>query len=106
MNNLIDAGKCLADYALSWGIDEWHWMIMSGCGVKGHAHESFERLERSIAPNRFSTWRNILMAADGQLPECAAEIFARISIDRGLIHAIIAHAQRKASYSSRGSWLS
>lgn len=70
-----DAEQCLQNYALRWRIEDWHRVIKSGCRVQDLAHESVERLERSIAINLVIGWRIMVMTLLGrEVPELPAEI--------------------------------
>jgi len=78
-----DAERCLRDYALRWRIEDWHRVIKSGCRVQDLAHESVERLERSIAINLVIGWRIMVMTLLGrELPELPAEVlFSEVEIE-------------------------
>ena len=80
--NPAEAEQCLADYVLRWRIEDWHRVIKSGCRVEDLAHESVERLERSIAINLVIGWRIMVMTLLGrEVPELPAEIlFSDIEI--------------------------
>jgi hypothetical protein len=83
ITNSADAEQCLADYALRWRIEDWHRIIKTGCRVEELAHESVERLERSIAINLVIGWRIMVMTLLGrEVPELPAEIlFSDIEIE-------------------------
>lgn len=70
-----DAEQCLKDYALRWRIEDWHRVIKSGCRVQDLAHESVERLERSLAINLVIAWRIMVMTLLGrEVPDLPAEV--------------------------------
>jgi hypothetical protein len=81
------AEQCLADYALRWRIEDWHRVIKTGCRVEDLAHESVERLERSIAINLVIGWRIMVITLLGrEVPEFPAEIlFSELEI--AVLHA-------------------
>jgi hypothetical protein len=78
-----DAEQCLKDYALRWRIEDWHRVIKTGCRVQDLAHESVERLERSLAINLVIAWRIMVMTLLGrEVPELPAEVlFSDIELE-------------------------
>ena len=78
-----DAEQCLKDYALRWRIEDWHRVIKTGCRVQDLAHDSVERLERSLAINLVIAWRIMVMTLLGrEVPELPAEVlFSDIELE-------------------------
>ena len=70
-----DAEQCLSWYCLRWRIEDWHRVLKSGCRIEDLAHETAERLRRSIAINLVIAWRILLMTLLGrETPELPAEV--------------------------------
>jgi len=81
--DLADAEQCLRDYALRWRIEDWYRVLKSGCQVEELAHQSVDRLERSIAINLVIAWRIMVMTLLGrEVPELPAHVlFTDIEIE-------------------------
>lgn len=82
IDNAADAERCMSDYALRWRIEDWHRVMKSGCQIEELAHESVDRLERSLAINLVLAWRIMVMTLLGrEVPELPAEIlFSAVEI--------------------------
>lgn len=88
-----DARECLRWYCLRWRVEDWHRVLKSGCRVEDAAHNSAERLKRSIAINLVIAWRIMLMTLLGrETPELPAEVlFSDLEIE-----VLGAYAKKKA----------
>jgi len=95
-----DAERCLRWYCLRWRIEDWHRVLKSGCCIEDAAHETAERLKRSIAINLVIAWRIMLMTLLGrETPELPVEVlFSDLEIE-----VLNAYAKKKPS--SRRSYL-
>lgn len=70
-----DAERCLRWYCLRWRIEDWHRVLKTGCRIEKLAHETADRLRRSIAINLVIAWRIMLMTLLGrETPELPAEV--------------------------------
>jgi hypothetical protein len=89
-----DAESCLRWYCLRWRIEDWHRVLKSGCRIEDAAHDSAERLKRSIAINLVIAWRIMLMTLLGrEAPELAADVlFTDLEIE-----VLNAYAKKKRS---------
>ena len=78
-----DAKDCLHWYCKRWRIEDWHRVLKSGCCIEDAAHETAERLKRSIAISLVIAWRIMLMTLLGrEIPELPAEVlFSDIEIE-------------------------
>jgi hypothetical protein len=79
ITELAEAEQCMADYALRWRIEDWRRVLKTGCRVQDLAHESVERLERSIAIKLVIGWRIMVMTLLGREarscpPRCCSRI--------------------------------
>ena len=83
ITDMAAAEQCLRDYTLRWRIEDWHRVLKSGCAVEELAHQSVERLERSIAINLVIAWRIMVMTLLGrEVPELPAQVmFTDIEIE-------------------------
>ncbi len=88
-----DARMCLHWYCLRWRVEDWHRVLKSGCRVEDAAHETAERLKRSIAISLVIAWRIMLMTLLGrQTPQLPAEVlFSDLEIE-----VLGAYAKKKA----------
>ena len=77
------AEECLRWYCLRWRIEDWHRVLKTGCRIEELAHETAERLRRSIAINLVIAWRIMLMTLLGrEAPELPAEVlFSDIELE-------------------------
>jgi Druantia protein DruA/Transposase DNA-binding len=88
------AERCLRWYCLRWRIEDWHRVLKSGCRIEEAAHETAERLKRSIAINLVIAWRIMLMTLLGrETPELPVEVlFSDLEIE-----VLNAYAKKKPS---------
>ena len=77
------AEESLRWYCLRWRIEDWHRVLKSGCRIEELAHETAERLRRSIAINLVVAWRIMLMTLLGrEAPELPPEVlFSDIELE-------------------------
>jgi hypothetical protein len=70
-----EAEQCLRWYCLRWRIEDWHRVLKSGCRIEDLAHETAERLRRTIAIKLVIAWRIMLMTLLGrETPDLPAEV--------------------------------
>jgi hypothetical protein len=83
ISSVQDAERCLGWYCLRWRIEDWHRVLKSGCRVEDLAHETANRLRRSIAIYMVVAWRIMLMTLMGrETPELPAEVlFSDLEIE-------------------------
>lgn len=75
IDSVEKAEECLRWYSLRWRIEDWHRVLKTGCRIEDLAHETAERLRRSIAINMVVAWRIMLMTLLGrESPELPPEI--------------------------------
>jgi hypothetical protein len=75
ITSAADAEQCLRWYIRRWRVEDWHRVLKSGCGIEDLAHETAERIRRSIAINLVIAWRIMLMTLLGrETPELPAEV--------------------------------
>lgn len=86
------AEESLRWYCLRWRIEDWHRVLKSGCRIEKLAHETVERMRRSIAINLVIAWRIMLMTLLGRdAPDLPAEVlFSDIELE-----VLGAYAQKK-----------
>lgn len=94
IESVQDAERCLRWYCLRWRIEDWHRVLKSGCRIEEAAHQSAERLKRSIAINLVIAWRIMLMTLMGrETPELPVEVlFSDLEIE-----VLNAYAKKKTS---------
>ncbi len=94
IESVENAQRCLHWYCLRWRIEDWHRVLKSGCRIEEAAHNSAERLKRSIAINLVIAWRIMLMTLLGrQTPELPVEVlFSDLEIE-----VLNAYAKKKPS---------
>lgn len=94
IESVDNAERCLHWYCLRWRIEDWHRVLKSGCRIEEAAHNSAERLKRSIAINLVIAWRIMLMTLLGrQTPELPVEVlFSDLEIE-----VLNAYAKKKPS---------
>jgi hypothetical protein len=83
ITSVAEAQQCLHDYALRRRIEDWHRVLKSGCKIEGLAHETVERLQRSLAINLVLAWRIMVMTLIGrEAPQSPAELmFSEVEIE-------------------------
>jgi hypothetical protein len=86
--------ECLRWYCLRWRIEDWHRVLKTGCRIENLAHETAERLRRSIAINMVIAWRIMLLTLLGrEAPKLPAEVlFSDIELE-----VLKAYAQKKTN---------
>ncbi|MDR3568074.1 MAG: hypothetical protein P4L43_08620 [Syntrophobacteraceae bacterium] len=94
IESVDNAERRLHWYCLRWRIEDWHRVLKSGCRVEEAAHNSAERLKRSIAINLVIAGRIMLMTLLGrQTPELPVEVlFSDLEIE-----VLNAYAKKKPS---------
>lgn len=91
------AEECLRWYCLRWRIEDWHRVLKTGCRIEELAHDSAERLRRSIAINLVIAWRIMLMTLLGRkAPDLPPEVlFSDIELE-----VLESFAQKKTTLKS------
>lgn len=94
IDSVEKAEECLRWYCLRWRIEDWHRVLKTGCRIEDLAHETAERLRRSIAINLVVAWRIMLMTLLGrESPELPPEIlFSDVELN-----VLEAFAQKKTN---------
>jgi len=68
------ARRLVGWYALRWGIECWHKVLKSGCGVERRQMKSAQALERALALDMIVAWRVLLLTRLGkEHPDLPAE---------------------------------
>ena len=62
-------------YRLRWGIEEWHRVLKSGCGVEQRGFKTDEHLKRVLAFDLIMAWRILALVKLGRtVPNVPAEL--------------------------------
>jgi len=101
-----EAQRCLRWYCLRWRIEDWHRVLKSGCRIEKAAHNSAERLKRSIAIHLVIAWRIMLMTLLGrETPELPVELlFSDLEIEVLNAYAKKKPSTRRFSLEMRCAW--
>jgi len=101
-----DAQRCLRWYCLRWRIEDWHRVLKSGCRIEKAAHNSAERLKRSIAIHLVIAWRIMLMTLLGrETPELPVELlFSDLEVEVLKAYAKKNPSSRRFSLEMRCAW--
>ena len=63
----VDAAQRVVEaYARRWRIEQWHYVMKSGCKVEEMAHQTALRLQRAVTINAVVAWRILLMTVLGR----------------------------------------
>jgi hypothetical protein len=69
------------------GIEDFHRVLKSGCGIEQVAHNTAERIRRAIVINLVIAWRIMLMTLLGQeIPDLPVRVFQHRSPGSSRVH--------------------